>query len=270
MPFPKSDREIYGNNPLVEVICQLRFPTILSISSEPPAKFQEEIRGEYPWYEQQRPSDVPDLPTAIRDSLPAEMRDAFPGLGLAQTPVSYTFENDSRTRTISLAQDSMAVSESHYRQWDDFRAEIERAESVLREIYAPSFYTRVGLRYRDVLDRGAYGLHSVPWSGLLNPVFLGVLGSKDVAQDVQQSQSRVLLTIPDVNGGQVSLQHGIVLTEDEGSQVYVIDADFFTLNRCDHEGAFTVANKFNKWAGHLFRWAITDTLRAALEPRAAE
>jgi uncharacterized protein (TIGR04255 family) len=267
MPFPKSDREIYGNNPLVEVICQLRFPTILSISSEPPAKFQEEIRGEYPFYEQQRPSDVPDLPIAIRDSLPAEMRDALPGLGLAQSPVSYTFQNEDRTRTISLAQDSVAVSESNYRQWDDFRAEIERAERVVREIYAPSFYTRVGLRYRDVLDRRAYGLHSVPWSDLLNPVFLGVLGSKEVAQDVQQSQTRVLLTVPDIDGGQVWLQHGIAMREDDGSPVYVIDADFSTQNRCDHASAFTAANKFNKWAGHLFRWAITDALRTALEPR---
>ena len=267
MPFPISDREIYANNPLVEVICQFRFPTILSISSQPPAKFQEEIRGEYPWYEQQGSSDVPDMPVAIRESLPAEIRDALPGLGLVQGPASYSFQNADRTRTITLAQDSIAVSESHYRQWDDFKAEVERAESILREIYAPSFYTRVGLRYRDVLDRSEYGLDSVPWSDLLNPVFLGVLGSNEIARDVEQSQTRILLTIPDVEGGRVWLQHGIAMRDDGGSPVYLIDADFFTLTRCNHDAAFKAANKFNKWGGHLFRWAITNTLRAALEPR---
>lgn len=270
MPFPKSDREIYRNNPLVEVVCQLRFPTILSISSEPPAKFQEEIRGEYPWYEQQGPPDVPDIPVEIRESLPTEIREALPGFGLAQGPISYKFETEDRMRTITLAQDSVAVSENRYRQWDDFRAEVESAESILREIYAPSFYTRVGLRYRDVLDRGEYGLNSVPWSELLNPVFLGVLGSREIAQDVEQSQTRVLLTIPDVEGGQVLLQHGIATRNDSGSPVYLIDADFFTQNRCDHDVAFAAANKFNKWAGHLFRWAITDVLRATLEPHAPE
>ena len=270
MPFPKSDREIYKNNPLDGVICQFRFPTILSISSEPPAKFQEEIRREYPLYAQQGPPDIPDIPAEIRASLPSQIRDALPGLGLAQGPITYTFQTEDLTRTIALAQDSVSVSESRYRQWDDFRAEIERAENILREIYAPAFYTRVGLRYRDVLDRRHYGLDSVPWSDLLNPVFLGVLGSKEIAQDVQQFQTRALLTIPDVDGGQVLLQHGIAVREEDGEPAYLIDADFFTENRCDYDAAFKATNKFNRWAGHLFRWAITDLLRAALEPRIAE
>ncbi len=38
----------YGKSPLGEVICQLRFPEILSISAKLPVEFQEEIRGEYP------------------------------------------------------------------------------------------------------------------------------------------------------------------------------------------------------------------------------
>lgn len=262
MPFPKSDREIYINNPLEQVICQLRFPPILSISSEPPAKFQEEIRHEYPWYAQQGPLDVPDLPVEIRDALPS--------FGLAQSPISYTFENEGRTRAIQLTQDSVAVSEHRYNQWDEFRTEIERVESVLREIYAPAFYTRIGLRYRDVLDRRHYGLETVPWSELLNPDFLGVLGSEEIAQDVIQSHTQVLLTIPDVDGGQVILQHGLAVREDESPPAYVIDADFSTQNRCDHDAAFKAASKFNRWAGHLFRWVTTDYFRTAMALRKSD
>ena len=267
MPFPESDREIYNNNPLEQVICQLRFPTILSISSEPPAKFQEEIRREYPWYAQQGQTDAPDIPAEIRGSLPPEFRDAIPSFGLMQGLISHTFENEDRTRAIQLTQDSVAVRDRRYDQWDGFRTEIERTESVLREIYAPAFYTRIGLRYRDVLDRRQYGLESVPWSNLLNPDFLGVLGSQEIAQDVVQSHTQVLLTIPDVDGGQVVLQHGLVVREGDDPPAYVIDADFSTQNRCDHDGAFKAAGKFNRWAGHLFRWAISDDFRMAMGPR---
>jgi uncharacterized protein (TIGR04255 family) len=266
MPFPKTDREIYNQNPLEQVICQFRFPTILSISSEPPAKFQEEIRREYPWYTQQGPPSIPDIPAQIRESLPVEIRDALPGLGLTQGPITHMFETEDKTRAIQLTQDSIAVSESRYDQWDDFRAEIERAESILRELYAPAFYTRIGLRYRDVLDPRQYGLDSAPWSDLLNPIFLGVLGSDEIARDVQQSHTQAVLTIPDVDGGQVLLQHGLVVKED-ASPAYLIDADFYTQSRCDHDAAFKAANKFNRWAGHLFRWAITNTFRAAMVPR---
>ena len=270
MPFPQSDREIYNNNPLEQVICQLRFPTILSISSERPARFQEEIRHEYPWYAQQGQLDVPDLPVEIRGSLPPEIRDALPSFGLAQGPISYTFENEDRTRAIQLTQDSVAVSEGRYDQWDAFRAEIVRVESVLREIYAPAFYTRIGLRYRDVLDRRHYDLESVPWAELLNPDFLGALGSEEIAQDVVQSHTQVLLTIPDVEGGQVILQHGLAVREDDAPPAYVIDADFSTQNRCDHDAAFKAAGKFNRWAGHLFRWATTDYFRTAMAPRKSD
>ena len=201
--------------------------------------------------------------------VPTEIRGMIQGFGMPQVPLTYSFKTENQTRTISLTQDSISVSERQYRQWSDFRGEIERAEGILREIYAPAFYTRVGLRYRDVLDRSHYGLDSIPWSELLNPIFLGVLGSQEIAQDlVQQSQSQVLLTIPDVDGGQVLLQHGLVAREGEEPSVYLIDADFYTQNRCHSDDAFNAANKFNKWAGYLFRWAITDVLREKLEPDA--
>ncbi len=51
MPFPESERVVYGENPLVEVICQLKFPPILDISTAEPAAFQNKVRKLYPLYE---------------------------------------------------------------------------------------------------------------------------------------------------------------------------------------------------------------------------
>ena len=41
MLFAPYERYQYARAPLVEVICQLRFPTILSIGTKEPAEFQE-------------------------------------------------------------------------------------------------------------------------------------------------------------------------------------------------------------------------------------
>lgn len=262
MPFPQTPREIYRNNPLDVVTFQLRFPTILSITAGQPVQFQEAIRSEYPWYEQQSPSDLPDVPP--------ELRDLVQGFGLPQAPLTYAFETENRARRISLAQDFISVHEQQYREWRNFRSEMEHAEGVLKDLYAPAFYTRIGLRYRDVLDRSRYGLEATPWSELLNPIFLGVLGSQEIAPDVvRQSQSQVVLTIPDVADGQVVLHHGLAVDEDTGSSLYLIDADFSTQSRCHSDDAFNVADNFNRWAGHLFRWAITDVLREKLDPHSA-
>ena len=50
--FSYEDRCIYRRSPLIEVICQLRFPAILRIDAQAPAQFQEAIRGDYPQFSQ--------------------------------------------------------------------------------------------------------------------------------------------------------------------------------------------------------------------------
>ena len=50
MLFAPYERFHYVRSPLVEVICQLRFPTILSIGANEPAAFQEAIRRDFPKY----------------------------------------------------------------------------------------------------------------------------------------------------------------------------------------------------------------------------
>ena len=49
--FSNEERMIYAKRQLVEVICPLRFPEILSIDASEPAAFQDRIRREYPQYE---------------------------------------------------------------------------------------------------------------------------------------------------------------------------------------------------------------------------
>ena len=45
------DRVIYKNNPLENVLIQLKFPTMLLIDSKEPEEFQEKIRNSFPYYD---------------------------------------------------------------------------------------------------------------------------------------------------------------------------------------------------------------------------
>ena len=63
--FSQDERCIYQKNQLMEVVCQLRFPTILSIGTKEPAEFQDEIRDVFPRYEvrqEQLPAKVTPIP----------------------------------------------------------------------------------------------------------------------------------------------------------------------------------------------------------------
>ena len=263
MLFPSTPREIYSVNPLEQVICQIRYPSILSVTATSPAQFQDAIRSDYPLYEESK-NPIIQLPAGV----PKEITDL-----LAKTPLSpiahpteYHFLAESRARRISLTQSFVAVTEHQYRQWEDFRKEVILAERVLRETYAPTFYNRVGLRYVDVIIRSKLGLSDTPWSKLFNSTLIGMLNDPNLAGNVQELQVESLLSIPDVEQGRVKLRHGLASAKNDKEQVYLIDADFYTEKRSEPDDVLRALDKFNKLGGNFFRWATSGELRDALGP----
>ena len=87
MLFSDRPRTHYEKTLAHEVICQLRFPTILSINNVEPADFQERIREDFPQYA--RKQDV--LPPQIVNGKPEPQR--VGGDGAAQR-LSWRAERD--------------------------------------------------------------------------------------------------------------------------------------------------------------------------------
>ncbi len=262
MPFPDSPRVIYNKNPLKEVICQLRFPTILKISAGQVADFQEKIRREYPLYELQEP-------TLIFPQLPSELSAIVEQINIPKLPGSAThrFSTKDSKRFIALAQNFLAVAESAYSMWESFRAELVEAERALREVYEPPFYTRIGLRYQDVISRRDLGLADSKWRDLLQSHIIGELGSPEISGAIVTAQTISLIQIPEIPGAHVRLTHGLAKLPENEEQCYVIDSDFFIEQKEGLDEPFEILDRFNRLAGKLFRWAITDVLDKAMDPQ---
>jgi len=259
MPFPESKRVVYRNNPLVEVICQLRFPTILEISATDPAGFQNRIRDHYPLYE--RPHEGQALPKEIEGILDRLPIPRFP------EGITHKFLVEDSSRFISLTPDFLAITERNYRKWENFSLEITRALEALEGEYHPAFYSRTGLRYVDVIDKGALGLQNEPWESLLNPAVVGILAEGDLCESVRDIQGRALIALGEdvVAGGLATLRYGLTKL-DAGDVAYQFDVDLFTTERSTGGDVARILAKFNQLAGHLFRWAITHKLEEALGP----
>jgi len=258
-PFPESQRVVFGRNPLVEVICQLRFPTILDIGSRAPAEFQEDIRAEYPLYERDADEGIPAEIAQVLSRLPA---------GRPEEDATHKFVSADSKRVVSLNRGFVAVATTDYDRWELFKAEINRAKIALEQRYHPAFYSRIGLRYRDVIDRMQLGMGSVSWSDLVRSDVAGVLGSEIQERVIRQRTETVVRLADVVPGGQALLRHG--LADGESGQVYLIDADFSTEERNSSDDVFGVLDEFNRLAGDLFRWAITPRLHNALDPGSAQ
>ena len=263
MLFPQTSRVEYNNNPLEEVICQVRFPPILKIGTVLPADFQDEVRKQFPLYEAQPDGGIP-LPNQVRELLSgAGIGDLLP----TQAPHLHRFSTEDTSRSISLQADFIALTVKDYKRWQDFRDQFRLVESKFRHLYEPSFYSRIGLRYRDVIARNELGLDGCSWGDLLNRDLVGLLQGEDISSQVGQAMTVIRMQLPDIEGTQLTLRYGLAPDSNQFPlNSYTIDTDIFTEQKVVPNDCFDLLDRFNGVAGNIFRWAITDTLRDALEP----
>ena len=103
MLFSDRPRTLYRNRPAHEVICQLRFPSILSINQMEPAEFQEDIRDAFPQYARRQ-----DLPPIVGGQTPPP-------------PVTnYHFLSEDGRWKLNLTKDFIALSTLYYPGWEEF------------------------------------------------------------------------------------------------------------------------------------------------------
>ena len=234
----------YGKGQLIEVICQLRFPTILSIDTREPADFQETIRAAFPRYQCQ----VEQGP-AVNGAPPKPIN-------------NHTFLSEDGGYKLSLTKDFIALSTMRYSHWEDFAAKLDEPLGQFIKIYRPACFDRVGLRYVNAF---------------LQPSYLGVLDEDDIDEgsvskcsvDVERrldAQSALKL-----HAGPGFVQRNI----RNGSQVqrvqekevrFILDQDVYSTAKVKVAAVPETLNALHGHADQIFSDAITTVLHDAMEP----
>ncbi|MBY0612134.1 MAG: TIGR04255 family protein [Beijerinckiaceae bacterium] len=253
MQFPKYDRVIYSTNPLVEVIFQVKFPRIFKIDEQIPVEFQKQMGRNYPFVETR---DVVPLiiPSATENNITRRL--------------VYDFETEQKDYKITIASEFLSVSTKKYVRWEDFLPHIVAGLAALKNVYSPPFFTRVGLRYVDVISRTRLGIHDCKWSELIRISALGLLADPDVpTEDVNELSAGTLLSLGDDR--HVAIRSGLGQTEETGFEaVFIIDSDFYCeLPLKDTNHVISLCSDFNKSAGRAFRWFLNEKLHQALGPK---
>lgn len=252
MDFPDVERVIYDNNPLSEVVCQVRFPRILAIDERLPSEFQVGLGSEFPFVEAREAINIAAAFTADMASL---------------RRTHYDFQNEARDTTITLCSEFVAVTSRSYQRWEHFSGHIERALTALEKSYPIPMFTRIGLRYVDTISREDLGLSGTKWSDLIKRAALGIVADNVIPiSDVEELLNTAVLNLP---RGKVAIRTGIRQVEPNSDfTVFVVDSDFFYDQPVKgKQDATDLCSTFNRYAGRAFRWFITDQLHAALGPQ---
>lgn len=262
MLFPEIRRVIYKKNPLARVICQLRFPPILKIDAETPVEFQDCVRKEFPNYSEKIELAMRPHPR-VQDPIPHELlSDMLRTTGTK----NYEFSSEDGQWKINLTRTFIALSTDRYEVWEDFKQKLDIPLKTLINVYSPSHFSRIGLRYRDVIQRSVLDLDGVSWTDLLQAQILGVLADSDIGNSVQNLESVYEISLPD---GESTVRISTQLTQDRnaGEVCYVIDSDFFKARKTSTNDVIGKLDYFNQHAFRLFRWCITERLHKSMEPQ---
>ena len=250
MKFPDTPRVEYAQNPLAEVICQLRFPRQFAVEGALPVDLQKLLARDFPLVETRFNFEV-----AISES-------EEPSRPTRRT--TYDFSSRKRDLTISLAADFVAVTSREYKNWSAFSTTVRTAWEAVRATYGVSLITRVGLRYRNIIEREPLELADVPWNELIRSELLGFLASSlDGAALAAEASTSHLFRIDD---GSLALQSSLVHSNDQTKSALLIDSDFYLEDTIDGEQNvyMDILSRYNIEAGRLFRWSIKDRLRERL------
>ncbi|MCY3709510.1 MAG: TIGR04255 family protein [Caldilineaceae bacterium] len=260
MPFPTSERVRFSRNQIRNVVCQLRFPTILKVEASLPVDFQECIRDMYPQYQERVVKTNTHLPADIENLIPEQMKQLLAGGGR-----HFDFTSVDGKKTITLNKEFLSLTTTEYGEWNAFIGDLKGALEALIRIYRPALFMRIGLRYQNVILRSEIDQSEADWSELINPYMAGILADGHVAQHVNECMQVAIVRLSD-GLGHVRIQQGLVIEQNRNEPAYLIDSDFYTEHPQETGNELDILDQLHRQAGHFFRWAIEPRLHDALVP----
>lgn len=257
--FSQDPRCLYRANQLGEVICQLRFPEILTIGVNPPVAFQEAIRSEFPQY-------------SARKETPAPKISGTPGnLSLENQPatINYQFVSADGVWRVNLTSKFISLACARYTCWEDFAKKLDKPLVAFIKTYKPAYFERVGLRYLNFISRKDLNLEDTPFRDLIHARYLGPLADEEM-NEAASSRCSIDAELSIRGGCRLKLHAGpgLIKRNNQPDQEikFIFDQDLFMPGNVPVNMSAGALQTLHSQAFSIFRGAISDTLHDAMEP----
>ncbi len=236
-------------SPLIRVISQVRFPSIVSI--EKPsfiAAFQEELRQQFPILESQEQTVV-NLSTSP-DNVERKI-----------STVWRFFDNSQKWR-ITLTQDFLALETINYTSRSDFKAKLSFVLQALSDHIKPSACLRIGTRYIDLVK----GEEFKNIENLIQPNILGIYQTPIKEHMISSLRHSIFEIEENIH---LASRWGVLpkgQTYDPGSidpleeTGWILDIDVFDAHKQDF-ACSEILSGFDllaTYAHKFFRWVVTE------------
>ncbi len=246
--FPHAEEVQLAYPPLVEVVCQVRFPPILRISRDDPIDFQEQLRHRFPQLQTEQDVQV-QFPLPGNPAAPsAEFR-----------PRLHRFISQDEQTTVSLTLNFYALSTHRYTHWRDFAADLQLVHNAVSQVYQPAYATRIGLRYINRLTfANTQTEHIDALFGLLKPALTAPLRD-DVWQNAAQMVTQLAFVDHDT-------QLNLHVVYEQSGPALTLDFDYFENGKLSLDGLIERCDQYHAVIYDAFRYCLLDEALQKFQP----
>lgn len=225
--------EVYPNSPLIEVVCEIRFPGDIAIECRRD-EFYSKIKDKYPeiLIPQMRPQKVMSLEP-------------------------YRFENKDRSAGVMLAINKFSFYEKKYEGHKKFTKEFKRLCKLLGETYSLAKLDRIGWRYINLIPFSRED-GTVPINRFLTLSISSPKGISDRLENVS------MVFISKVSSGSITTKVESVVRADRQQEALVLDFDFAMTERLHFPKLGDYVTIAHEHTRTLFEDLITDEYRQYL------
>lgn len=258
--FSHEERCVYRSHQLADVICQLRFPEILSIGTTVPDKFQEAIRAEFPQYSKRQELAPPKL-TGTPGNLVTQKQ---------EPTINHQFTSADGVWRVNMTSKFISLACTKYTCWEDFARKLDKPLASFIQIYKPAYFERVGLRYINFISRGDLGLPTTPFRELIEGCWLGPMAEEDV-QETGCGRCSIDVEMAIRGGCRAKIHAGPGKVQRNGKMdpevKFIFDQYLFMPGQVPVNLSAGALQTLHAQAWSIFRGAITEKLHDALEPK---
>lgn len=231
----------YKRNFLRQAICELRFPTLMELGDpKPPSAMVSALRKDYPHLE---------LANEVIWGV---------GGGPGGSSHIHTMRSSRQTWAISLKQSSLTIETFAYSDYAEMKRRVSAAVNAVAKVIDTNFFTRVGLRYINVIDVG-----TDPVRGWVNPDLVAPL-LHGAFTNIREYAGKISLAAGD---GGCLLQHGVrtkpLVNDETVAPEYFIDVDSFRED-VPITSVVRALDEMHAQAFDVFDWAIGPKAREHL------
>lgn len=204
---------LYRNPPVIEAVCEFRFEPGPPWDWTIPGLVYERVKQDFP---KKRQQNILEMEARTEGDLFSQVMKG----GIARV----LFLRDDERALIQVSPDLLAVNQLRpYSNWQSFKAIIERALAVYRDVAAPVGFRRIGLRYINRIE--------VPQQSVRVEEYLRSFPQIPPGIPRLMSAWAQRVEIPfEEEGGLLILQAGSIREEVQTDTAFLLDLDFSTLH----------------------------------------